>query len=145
MSRIFGRKDRIETAVYHLRPFGRPLIECYFGGAFADALEAQGAEAFFDHARSELSHIFGNDFARRIRPLPTHLWRTDPYARGSYSYAKPGHAACRGDLAAPVADRLFFAGEACSVDSFSTVHGAFQSGVTAAEQVISRRQAAIRG
>jgi monoamine oxidase len=42
-------------------------------------------------------------------------------------------------LAAPVDDRLFFAGEACSPHFFSTAHGAYESGVTAAEQILRLR------
>jgi monoamine oxidase len=39
-----------------------------------------------------------------------------------------------------VDDRLFFAGEACSRGDFSTAHGAWITGVSAAEQVIALRQ-----
>jgi monoamine oxidase len=39
-------------------------------------------------------------------------------------------------LAAPVDDRIFFAGEACSRTDFSTAHGAFRTGVRAAEEAI---------
>src|SRR4029079_11642090 len=106
--------NQTDTAIYHLRPFGRPLIECYFGGTCADALEVEGASAFFDFAMAELVALLGSDFARRIKPLPMHLWRTDQFARGAYSYAKPGHVESRAALASPVAGRLFFAGEACS-------------------------------
>jgi monoamine oxidase len=43
-------------------------------------------------------------------------------------------------LASPVADRLYFAGEACSPNFFSTAHGAYLSGVTAAEQILASRR-----
>jgi monoamine oxidase len=46
---------------------------------------------------------------------------------------------CRATLAAAVENRLFFAGEACSTHDFSTVHGAFLTGVAAADQVIAAR------
>jgi Flavin containing amine oxidoreductase. len=59
-------------------------------------------------------------------------WHLDPFARGAYSSARPGHAHRRADLAAPLGDRLFFAGEACSLDFFSTCHGAHLSGIEAA-------------
>jgi len=68
-----------------------------------------------------------------------HLWRTDQFARGAYSYAKPGHVESRTVLASPIADRLFFAGEACSTGSFSTAHGAFETGVAAADKVLALR------
>jgi monoamine oxidase len=138
-SRVFGNTDRSATAIYHMRPFGRALIECYFGGSNADALEKEGEKAFADFAAGELCKVFGNDFRRRIRPLPMHMWRSDPFARGAYSYARPGKAGCRAVLAAPVDDRLFFAGEACSPHFFSTAHGAYESGVVAAEQIIKLR------
>jgi len=137
--RIFGRTDRAATAGYHFRPFGRPMIEAYFGGALAVALEASGAHAFFDFAVAELVNIFGSDFSRRLKPIRVHLWGRDPFALGSYSYAKPGFADCRQALAEPIEDRLFFAGEACSSRDFSTAHGAWQTGVAAAEQIITAR------
>jgi monoamine oxidase len=138
-SRLFGRTDRTGTGVYHFGPFGRPQIEVYFGGNLADELEAAGETAFFDFARSELVALLGGDFARRIAPIDLHAWRGDPFARGSYSYALPGHAGCRAALAASVEDRLFFAGEACSAHDFSTAHGAWETGVAAAEAAIAAR------
>jgi monoamine oxidase len=135
-SRLFGAKDRTATATYHLRPFGRPLIEAYFGGSNAAALEAGGERAFFDFAVSELTGLLGSGFARRIKPIGHHSWGIDPFARGSYSYALPGMAGCRATLAAPVDERLFFAGEACSQYDFSTAHGGWFTGNAAADQVI---------
>ena len=41
-SRLFGRTDRTATGAYHFRPFGRPMIEGYFGGRLAAELEAGG-------------------------------------------------------------------------------------------------------
>jgi monoamine oxidase len=136
-SRVFGRTDRAGTAAYHFRPFGRAQIECYFGGACADALELEGNDGFFAFARDELAAIFGSDFARLIKPLALHRWRADPLARGSYSYALPGHADDRATLAEPVDGRIFLAGEACSTHDFSTAHGAYRTGVAAADDVLN--------
>lgn len=145
--RLFGAIDRTATATYHLRPFGRPQIEVYFGGDLPARLEAGGISAFFDFAVSELTGILGNNFARRVAPIHIHCWGADPFARGSYSYALPGMADCRATLAAPVDDRLFFAGEACSHGDFSTAHGGWITGITAADQAISalRKNAAKAG
>lgn len=139
-SRVFGRTDRAATGNYHFRPFGRPMIECYFAGRWAHELEAGGDHAFFDFAVSELAALFGNDFANRLKPLQLHKWGADPFARGSYSYAIPGAADQRAVLAAPVDDRLFFAGEACSRHDFSTAHGAFITGSEAADRVLALRR-----
>ena len=116
-----------------LRPFGRPLIEAYFAGAFAQDLEDAGPDGFFAFAADELVALFGSAMRPRLRRLSATAWRHDPFSLGSYSYARPGHAAARASLAAPVDDRLFFAGEACSTHDFSTAHGAYHTGVAAAD------------
>ena len=138
-SRLFGRVDRSDTGVYHVRPFGRPQIEGYFGGRLAADLEAGGVAAFADFAIRELVGLLGTHFANRVRPVKLHPWGVDPFSRGSYSYASPGKADCRAELAAPVDDRLFFAGEACSQNDFSTAHGAYLTGIAAAERLIAAR------
>jgi monoamine oxidase len=138
-SRMFGRTDRAGTGSYHLRPFGRPQIEGYFGGSPAAGLEAEGERGFFEFAAGELANLLGNDFRRRLKPIAVHCWGSDPFARGAYSYARPGQADQRAVLAACVDRRLFFAGEACSLHDFSTAHGALLTGIAAAEQVIATR------
>ena len=137
--RLFGHTDRAATGSYYFRPFGRPQIEAYFGGKLASSLEAEGEEAFFDFAVSELVGLFGSHFARRVKPVRIHCWGRDPFARGSYSSALPGFADCRLALASPVDDRLFFAGEACSAGDFSTAHGAWHTGVAAADAAVAVR------
>jgi monoamine oxidase len=65
-------------------------------------------------------------------------WRADPFAVGSYSYLAVGSTPDdRRALAAPVDDRLFFAGEATSVAHPATVHGAVTSGERAAAEVLA--------
>jgi monoamine oxidase len=138
--RLFGHTDRTATGAYHFRPFGRPQIEAYFGGRLASELEANGDGAFFDFAVSELVGLLGSAFARRVKPIHIHRWGSDPFSLGSYSFALPGSADCRQTLAAPVENRLFFAGEACSTSDFSTAHGGWHTGVSAADQVIAVRR-----
>jgi monoamine oxidase len=139
-SRLFGATEHSGTGVYHIRPFGRPLIEAYFGGTLAKELEAGGQAAFHDFAISELVGLLGKSFAHRVKPVRMHCWGMDAFSRGSYSHAVPGKAGCRSVLAAPVEDRLFFAGEACSLGDFSTAHGAYATGIAAANQVIALRR-----
>jgi monoamine oxidase len=88
-------------------------------------------------ATEELVGLFGSAIRHRLSPLAGSFWRADPFARGSYSYALPGHADDRARLAAPVDDRLFFAGEATSPNFFSTAHGAYETGIAAAKAVLA--------
>ena len=132
-----GATMRTEMGSFHLRPFGQPCIEGFFGGRFAQALEDAGDGALAAEAIDEIVALLGSDFRRKLKPLAESRWAHDPFARGSYSHALPGHAGARAVLAAPVDGRLFFAGEATSPNFFSTAHGARDSGERAAREVFA--------
>ena len=132
-----GATMRTAMGSYHLRPFGQACIEGYFGGSFAQELEDVGPGAFAAQSIDEIAALLGNDYRRKLKPLAESRWSHDPFARGSYSHALPGHANKRAVLAAPVDGRLFFAGEATSPNFFSTAHGAGDSGERAAREVMA--------
>lgn len=132
-----GATMRTEMGTYHIRPFGQPCIEGFFGGRFAQALEDAGDGAIAAHSIDEIVSFLGNDIRRKLSPLRESRWSHDPWARGSYSHALPGHAGKRAVLAAPVDGRLFFGGEATSPNFFSTAHGARDSGERAAKEVLA--------
>jgi monoamine oxidase len=134
---LVGSTTRRETMSYQLRPLDRPAIYCFFGGHFAAAMEREGEAAMFAFAADELANILGGGIRDHIAPLAATAWLRDPWSRGSYSYAAPGHSGDRAILAAPVEDRLFFAGEATSPDFFSTAHGAYMTGLAAAEAALA--------
>jgi monoamine oxidase len=135
-----GATMRTEMGTYHIRPFGQPCIEGFFGGRFARSLEEAGDGAIAAHSIDEIAGFLGNDFRRRLKPLKESRWAHDPFARGSYSHALPGHSGKRAVLAAPVDGRLFFAGEATSPNFFTTAHGARDSGERAAREVLGTRR-----
>jgi monoamine oxidase len=132
-----GATMRTGMGTYHIRPFGQPCIEGFFGGRFAQSLEDAGPGALAAAGIDEIASFLGNDFRRRLKPLAESRWADDPFARGSYSHALPGHAGDRAVLAAPVDGRLFFAGEATSPEFFTTAHGARDSGERAAGEVLA--------
>jgi monoamine oxidase len=131
-----GATMRTAMGTFHLRPFGQPCIEGFFGGRYAQALEDAGDGAIAAASIDEIAGFLGNDFRRKLKPLTESRWAHDLFARGSYSHALPGHAGKRAVLAAPVDGRLFFAGEATSPNFFSTAHGAKDSGERAAREVM---------
>lgn len=140
-SQLWGRTDTAETGGYHLRPFGRPMIEAYFGGDLAWGLEAQGEAALFDFACSELADLLGSRFPRRLRPLSTSMWGAEPFSKGAYSHVLPGQGhpetGARARLARPIEDRIFIAGEATSRAFYGTAHGAWMEGERAAVEAIT--------
>jgi monoamine oxidase len=131
---------RTAMGTYHLRPFGQPCIEGFFGGRFARELEDAGDGALAAASIDEIVSFLGNDYRRKLKPLAESRWAHDPFARGSYSHALPGHAGDRAVLAAPVDGRLFFAGEATSPNFFSTAHGARDSGERAAGEILRSKR-----
>jgi monoamine oxidase len=134
---LTGRIDRVATGNYQLRPHGWPLISSYFGGLHGTALEHEGPAAMAAFAIDELVGLLGGDIRQHLTPIARSAWVDDPFARGSYSCALPGHAGDRARLAAPVEERIFFAGEAYAGEFFGTAHGAYMTGVSAAEQVMA--------
>jgi monoamine oxidase len=135
---VFGSAERTRTAAYQLKPLGQPLVEMFTGGELARDLERAGTAAMTAFALDELADVFGNRIRGSLTPLAASAWSRDPYALGSYSYALPGHADDRAAWAESIDDRIFFAGEAASARDFSTTHGAYLTGLEAAEQA-SRR------
>lgn len=101
------------------------------------AIEALTDEKVVASAMRTLQTIFGD----RI-PDPTRFqitrWAQDPFASGSYSYNAVGSTpATRKTLAAPLEGRVFFAGEAVHPRYFGTAHGAYLSGLRAAQEIHS--------
>ncbi len=133
---LVGALDRVETGSYQIQPHGWPVVAGFFGGALSAALERDGLAAMTAFAADELASLFGTSIKQHLSPIAASTWGLDGFARGSYSMALPGHAGDRAKLSAPVDNRLFFAGEACSVAHFGTAHGAYMSGEVAAAAIV---------
>ena len=65
-------------------------------------------------------------------------WAADVYARGAYSYIPVGGLDAPAELGMPLADRLFFAGEATDTGEPGTVHAALRSGARAARELMAQ-------
>jgi monoamine oxidase len=136
-TRVIGNPRDRRTGVYYLRPFGWPVIECFLGDESAGVVEEMGPAAGFANATDQLAALFGSSVRGKLRPLVASSWGRTTYVGGAYSHALPGRAAARKDLALPFEQRLFFAGEATHPNDFSTAHGAYDSGLRAAEEAIA--------
>jgi len=87
-----------------------------------------------------LMHCLRKMYGQNIPEPQSHLitrWNQDPFSLGSYSYVPVGSKqSLRRQIAIPVENRVFFAGEATSQSFPATVHGAFLSGVRAAYEIM---------
>jgi monoamine oxidase len=133
---LLGDPRNAITAAYTLRPFGRPVIECLFGGEGAREMETRGLDGAADFAIEELCALLGSHWRKRLRLIAGSCWGRTDHVLGGYSHALPGRAAERRTLATPIDERIRFAGEAVSQAEFSTAHGAYKTGVAAARALI---------
>lgn len=136
-SQVLGDPRDVRTASYYIRPLGSPVIECFFGAEGARLVEEGGIDAAFDFAAGQLCALFGAEIRGNVKPLIASNWSRMKRIGGGYSYALPRQVAARHTLARPFDSRVFFAGEATSPGDFSTAHGAHDSGVRAADEIIS--------
>ena len=112
---------------------GLPLLEGVMSGRVAARLDRRDAErSLYSRALDVLQHMFGDDIPEPEGYRITR-WLSDRWTAGSYSYrAKGSRARDREQLAAPLVDRVFFAGEATHSTHYGTVQGALLSAERAA-------------
>jgi monoamine oxidase len=88
-------------------------------------------------ALAQIMKIAEAELRRQMTQSFVHDWQADPFSRGAYSYAAVGGMDAAKTLAQPVADSLYFAGEATNSDGYNgTVHGAIATGLRAAKQLL---------
>lgn len=120
-----------------------PMLTGWSAGPHADDLLDKPKQVVMAEALASLARILGapvEKIAGLLEKGYLHDWHGDPFARGAYSYVPAGALSARDALAEPVADTLYFAGEATELNGHSaTVHGAIASGLRAARQIIQGR------
>ena len=138
--RFLFTEDEWFPTFWTTMPARTPLLVAWAPSACAERLSGKGQEHQIDRAlRSlgenlelapeRLSDLFDRGYV--------HDWQMDPFARGAYSYVRVGGDQAETQLAEPVADTLFFAGEAADTSgNVGTVHGAISSGYRAAGEIL---------
>jgi monoamine oxidase len=127
--------DETHIDFWNLEPVvGTPVLAALIGGDAAVRLEGLSDAEILRLVLDQLRPAFGTQ-----EPLAVQItrWANDPFAYGTYSHVPPG--ATYDDyeaLAEPIGNRVFFAGEATSVEYPSTVHGAYESGERAAKEIL---------
>jgi monoamine oxidase len=121
-------------------PLPYPILTGWAAGNYAAALRGRSQDEIVHSAMQSLARIIGRDeggLEREITSGFTHDWQADPFSRGAYSYAAVGGIDAARVLAAPVAETLYFAGEATNFEGYNgTVHGAIASGHRAAQELL---------
>lgn len=121
----------------HARSEKHFVLTAFVHGDRAELLSEAGENAI-DYLLTDLKRLYPQ------QPIDALLedyilkdWTKTPYIEGSYSY--PIHdndRYFRSVLAEPIANKVFFAGEACNTQGhFATVHGAMESALEACNQL----------
>lgn len=124
--------------VVDLASSGAPGVRAAFAGGERGRSMAQWSDVEAEeHVARMIRRVYGAEV-----PAPDWLlgsrWTTDPFSIGSYTFIPVG--ASRADLVAFTErwGRLSFAGEHTAPDHYGTLHGAWDSGVRAANQILDR-------
>jgi monoamine oxidase len=120
---------------YEFWPFEQDFALVTLGGDHARRLCEAGEGAAVDFAVERLAAMVGSRVRQAVTGGRLAGWWTDPFARGSYSIARPRSGAAREALRAPVGERIWFAGEATAGGGAMTVGGATLDGERAAAAV----------
>ena len=113
----------------------QPVLMAFHGGDKGFELEDLSDDEIIAGAMQTLRVMFGDEISEPEGVLITR-WGKDPFSFGAYSHIPPFASGDDHDvLAEPIDDVLYFAGEATSREYPSTVHGAYLSGLRAAEEM----------
>ena len=129
---------------WSMKPVECPVLAGWVGGGpSASRLGALAPNELLAEAISSLSQLFSihrHRIEERLAGWNHHDWSNDPFSRGAYSYVGIDGSLAQVQLAEPVEDTLFFAGEATHFEGQTgTVEGALVSGIRAARQIIESR------
>lgn len=117
------------------RHTGQPLLIGFNAAAYGREVEALSDEQTVAEGMRVLRRLFGD--VPKPEAFAITRWASDPFARGAYSFVGVGASSAeRAALGEPVGGRLFFAGEATSVEYPGNVHGAWLSGERAAQEIL---------
>lgn len=140
--------SRIEGVPVWWALSGKPVLTGWAGGPAAAALIRRPDAAVKEAALRALARILGAPRASldsAVLDWTLHNWSRDPFSRGAYSFIAAGREDAAEKFRVPVQDTLFFAGEATADgEETGTVHGAFASGLRAAEEVRTALRRAAR-
>ncbi len=133
---VLQKSTDTHTAAMLANVSGTELCLIDVAGAFGRDLSAQGEAAMIDFAVNWLAGLYGSEIKGAIGRKHATRWNADPYALGAWSAAVPGSQFARRQLLEPIADNVWYAGEAAHETLWGTVGGAWESGERAADAVL---------
>lgn len=119
------------------RQLKKPILVGFLAGLDVRRTQTdQSDDALVQRMVQQLKTMFGDELPA-IKKSKCTRWSLDRFSMGAYSHMAIGSTEEDVDaLIEPIDNRVFFAGEATSEESPSTVHGAYLSGIREAERIV---------
>jgi monoamine oxidase len=130
-------RDGYDDLYFLCHPFNYDLMVGFVGGDLGWEISRAGRDAAIDYAKQGLADMFGSSAPAQVVKGSLTPWASNPWTRGAYAAARPGRYSARAVLGRPIADKIFFAGEALAGGLIQTCGGAFRSGEAAARAVLN--------
>ena len=124
-----------EIFSFEIRKKEKEHMIFFFGGKKGSDIENY-PKKYYKKIIEFIKKQFGDNIEKNIINLIHSSWGKDPYSKGAYSYALPGHNFERDLLKKTLEKKVYFAGEATINKTYGTCHGAYISGNHAANKII---------
>ena len=112
------------------------VLVAVLAGKHAKKMESKTDAEVIQMVMDDLKGMFGNSIPAPVAIQRT-AWHGNQFSLGSYPHLRPGYDynVCD-DIARPLSDKVFFAGDATHRKYLATAHGAYLSGIRAAEEIM---------
>ncbi len=118
-------------------PTGEPnVLVAFLAGKHARSIEQKSDTEVKEMIMSDLKAMFGNNIPQAVSMHRT-AWHTNILSLGSYPHLLPGSdlSVCD-EIKKPLNNKVFFAGDSTSRNYMATAHGAYLSGIEAANKIL---------
>lgn len=135
-----GTNEKIYYDAAFKKDSNKHILALFYVGENANDFTNLDDNAVFNKVMSELDQMFDGKASQFYMNHIIQNWSAEPYIQGSYShYGGSEHSNTRDRLTQPIANKVYFAGEAIAKRDYSTVHGAGLSGYETIERILEGR------
>ncbi|XP_061182740.1 uncharacterized protein LOC133191074 [Saccostrea echinata] len=129
----------LQTWINLHRLINKPVLMGSIGGPIAQTFESWTDDEVKSKVKANLEKFFGAQVQNRtIKRIKRSAWQENENSGGALTFPRVGTTAEQLKiLSEPRCPGLYFAGEYTIVEHMNTAHGAYMSGIRAAEQVMS--------
>ena len=114
---------------------GKPILLCFSMGKYAKYQESLADSIITSDIMSVLRNTYGQNIPAPVDVFFT-KWASDKFSYGAYSFTSVGNTPeTYYEISVPIDDLIYFAGEHTHQDYPATIHGAYLSGLRAAQSM----------